>query len=162
MTSINSLTYAGNTFMNNQKMHKKTIIEGGCHCGNIHYRYTVDQPLKNLSIRVCSCSFCTKQGAVYTSDPGGKLRVSIKEAEHIQKYQFSSKLVDFIFCSICGVMPLSMSEIDGNTFALINIKTAKNTDLLGFPAQTIAFSKETTEESIRRRKSKWIPEVEGI
>lgn len=143
-------------------MNEKTIIEGGCHCGNIHYRYKVDQPLENLSIRVCSCSFCTKQGATYTSDPEGKLHVRIKKTEHIQKYRFSSKQVDFIFCGICGVMPLSITEIDGNIFALINIKTTKNTDLLGLSAQTIAFSKETVEESIKRRKSKWIPEVEGI
>ncbi|MCF6211563.1 MAG: hypothetical protein L3J88_05230 [Gammaproteobacteria bacterium] len=142
-------------------MNQKTKIEGGCHCGNIHYRYEIDEPLENLSIRACTCSFCTKQGAIYTSDPGGKLNVRIKENEHIQKYRFSSKFVDFIFCRICGVMPLSITEIDGSTFALINIKTS-NINFHSLPVQTVAFSKETVEESVKRRQSKWIPEVEGI
>ena len=58
-------------------------------------------------------------------------------------------------------MPLSVTEIDGNLFALINIKTS-NIKFLNLPVQIIDFSSETIEESIQRRKSKWIPIVVGI
>ncbi len=137
-------------------MNKLTIINGGCDCGNINYRFEVDKPLASLSVRACTCSFCTKQGAIYTSDPEGKLRINIKETKNIQKYQFASKLTEFIFCKVCGVMPLSVTETDGNMFALINIKTSDvNPDDVS--VQTVSFGEESDEESIRRRKSGWIP-----
>lgn len=79
----------------------------------------------------------------------------------LKKYQFSTKHIDFVFCGICGVMPLSVTEIDGNLFALINIKTS-NIKILDFPVKIIDFSSESIDESIKRRKSKWIPIVAGI
>jgi len=142
-------------------MNNPTIIEGGCHCGNISYRYEVNKLLREISVRACTCTFCTKHGAIYTSDPEGKISIKIKAKENIKKYQFASKCTEFIFCGICGVMPLSVTEIDGNIFALINIKTS-NKELLDLPVQIIDFGKELIEESIKRRKSKWISIVEGI
>ena len=65
-------------------MNEQTIIEGGCHCGNIQYHYAVEVPLGSLSIRACNCSFCTKQGAIYTSDPKGKLNVKIRSNNDIK------------------------------------------------------------------------------
>ncbi len=142
-------------------MSKKTKIEGGCHCGNIQYQFEIESSIENLSIRACTCSFCTKQGVLYTSDPKGKLSVDIKSNKDVRKYQFSSKHINFVFCSICGVMPIVTTEINNNLYALINIKTA-NKELLDLPVRVFDFSSETESESINRRKSKWIPSVEGV
>jgi len=141
-------------------MINQTIIEGGCHCDNIQYHYGVDTAIDALSLRACSCSFCSKQGVVYTSDPNGKLSIVINSTSYIKKYQFSSKHIDFIFCGKCGVMPFCLTEIDGNVFALINIRTA-NIEVSSLAIQVFDFSDETIEESIQRRKLKWIP-IEGI
>ncbi|MBL1275233.1 MAG: hypothetical protein COB30_004030 [Ectothiorhodospiraceae bacterium] len=142
-------------------MSKITIIEGGCHCGNINYCFEVEKPLDCLSIRECTCSFCKKQGAIYASDPEGRLSIKIKNSENIIKYQFASKHIEFVFCKICGVMPLSVTEIDGNIFAVINIKTS-NIELETLSVQNISFGEESIDNSIERRKSKWIPIVDGI
>jgi len=141
-------------------MKELTIIEGSCHCGNINYCFEVDKPLSHLSVRACTCSFCIKQGAIYTSDPEGKLRINIKEAENIKKYQFASRLTAFIFCQVCGVMPLSVIETDGNIFAVINIRTS-NVNLDEVSVQTVDFGEEFVGESLKRRASRWIPVVEG-
>ena len=58
-------------------------------------------------------------------------------------------------------MPLSTTVIDGKRFALINLRTSDK-KLHGLSIQTMDFSGESTEESIQRRKSNWIPIVDSL
>jgi hypothetical protein len=141
-------------------MNKKTKITGECHCGNIQYQYELDLPIDKFSIRSCSCSFCTKQGAIYTSDPEGKLTVNIKSHKDIRQYQFASKVIDFVFCNKCGVMPFAMTKIDDTVYTVINIKT-QNKALIDLPVHVNNFDQESVDDSIKRRKTKWISKIEG-
>lgn len=141
-------------------MSEKKIIDGGCHCGNIRYHYEIDSRDKGLAIRACSCTFCTKQGALYTSDPEAKLTINVVSHADIEHYQFATKEVDFIFCRKCGVMPFVATEIGHKNYVVINIKTA-NIELGGLPVQLNDFESESINESIRRRESKWVSRLDG-
>lgn len=136
-------------------------IQGGCHCGNISYRYTVNKSLPELSVRICECSFCARQGAIYTSEPDAKLVVTITSEADIRRYQFASKATQFIFCVKCGVMPLSVFEHDDITYALINIRTA-DINISELSVRTVSYATESVAEALARRKASWIAHVEGI
>ena len=42
-------------------------IDGKCHCGNISYQFHWPEPGPHIPVRACSCTFCMKHSAVYTS-----------------------------------------------------------------------------------------------
>ena len=81
-------------------------ITGRCHCGNIEYTLFSQIPKIELPIRTCDCSFCTKQGACYTSHPKGRLQVQIKDQTQVKPYRFGTETADAMLCAICGVYPL--------------------------------------------------------
>jgi len=80
-------------------------MSGSCHCGRLSY--TVVLPFEGYSIPVrrCSCSFCNKHGAVYTSHPEGSLRAVIRGPA--TTYCFATGTALFYVCSSCGVVPRS-------------------------------------------------------
>ena len=45
---------------------EKRAFEGGCHCGAVRFRITVDEPLEGID---CNCSICTKKGAKFRHGP---------------------------------------------------------------------------------------------
>ena len=45
------------------------IIRGGCHCGNIRFSLSWEPDPAEIPARACICSFCTKHGGVWTSNP---------------------------------------------------------------------------------------------
>lgn len=58
---------------------------GSCHCGNITFSLTVQPAPTELRASACSCSFCTKHGAVWTAHPSGSLKVHVKEPALVSK-----------------------------------------------------------------------------
>jgi len=98
-------------------------------------------------------------GGVYTSDPEGELRFKIKDQSQVKRYRFGHQTADFVICANCGVLPFVLSEIDGNTFAVLNVKTA--TDPI-IPTESITrmnFDGEGTEDRLTRRSQNWIGTV---
>lgn len=140
-------------------MENTTTIEGGCHCGNIRYRYTTGR-LNEAAFRSCSCSFCQKQGAVYTSDPDGRLDIDIRDKQQARAYRFASKQIAFVFCGVCGVMPVVVTRIDATVYGLVNTNTLDERPT-GIPIAQKDFSRESAEQRIERRQKFWIARVNG-
>ncbi len=132
---------------------------GKCHCGNIHFTFETHIAVPEIIHRCCTCSFCRKQGARYSSDPGGRLDVSISQKENINRYRFGHKTADFIICKICGVMPFITSDIDGNTYAVLNINCLDNVDQIEDGSSDVTYDEEGTEDRLSRRKKRWIGTV---
>ena len=63
------------------------LIHGKCHCGNISFSLTWEPDPAEIPVRACTCSFCTKHGGVWTSNPRGALKVVVKVHSRI-KYAF--------------------------------------------------------------------------
>ncbi|MDT8419604.1 MAG: hypothetical protein RQ754_04180 [Desulfuromonadales bacterium] len=136
-------------------------ISGRCHCGNIEFEFTSPLQKTELPIRTCDCSFCTRQGACYTSHPQGRLAVRIKDRAMLQTYRFGSESADAYICRRCGVYPFIASELDGTMYAVLNANSINGLHIdraIIPPAQQ--FSDQTEEERKARWKRAWIGHVE--
>ena len=134
-------------------------IEGGCHCGNIRFRFKPDQPPENLPVRRCTCTFCTKHGAFYTSDPAGHLVVSIREPQAVSTYRFGSHTAEPQLCRQCGAMPLILTRIAGHLYATVNLASAEDFAIPPERIQNVNFEHQTAAERSARRARNWIGDV---
>ena len=139
-----------------------TTIEGGCHCGNIRWRFTPARPLAELPVRRCTCSFCTKHGALYSSDPDGQLSVEIRRAEDLSVYQFATRATEPQVCRRCGVLPLILARIDGQLCAVVNLATADGFVIAAERIEDVSFEHETAAERNARRARKWTAQVRVV
>ena len=87
------------------------LISGRCHCGNIFFTLDWRPEPSEIPARACICSFCAKQGGVWTSCPTGSLMVSVKDRTRASKYAFGTKTAEFHVCTGCGVVPVVTSRI---------------------------------------------------
>ena len=135
-------------------------ISGGCHCGNITYVFCSPTPKLELPIRSCSCSFCSKHGACYTSDPKGSLRVRVRHEKQIQHYRFGTGQAAVFLCSHCGVYPFIIGDIGGNRYAAINANSIDGLliDRSVLPP-ALSLEQQSAAERVARWQRFWIPQV---
>jgi hypothetical protein len=134
-----------------------TVLEGGCHCGQVRYRFTRAPHSEALAARRCECRFCRGHGAAYTGEPDGKLAIELAREGAVRPYRFASQVVDFLLCSHCGVLTAALSRIDGRTYAVINANTLDRP--IGVQPARVDFSDETPGQAEARRKRHWIGRV---
>jgi hypothetical protein len=134
-------------------------IEGGCHCGNI--RYTLDWPGdgKDITMRACGCTFCTKHGGNWTSNRNSALAAEVRDASLVSKYRFGTGTADFHVCARCGAVPFVTSTIDDRLYAVVNVNTFEGIDLSTLARTATDFDGEGTGERLDRRRRNWIPTV---
>lgn len=134
-------------------------IEGSCHCRNI--RFVLQWPKSETEIRAreCGCSFCTKRGGAWTSHPEAGLSARIDDLSRVSKYRFGTSTADFHVCSICGVVPFVTSDIDGETYAVVNVNAFDSLDASTLPRASTDFDGERTGDRLDRRKRNWIGKV---
>jgi hypothetical protein len=139
-----------------------TIIEGGCHCGNIRFRFETGQSPENLPVRRCTCTFCVKHGAFYTSDPAGRLIVGIRDPRAVSAYRFGTRTAEPQVCRECGVMPVILARIEDHVYAVVNLATAEGLAIPPERIQTVSFERQTPAERSARRARTWIASVSFV
>jgi len=133
-------------------------IEGRCHCGNISFVF--DWPDDgNIPARACGCTFCVKHGGVWTSNPGGALTVAVADEALASAYLFGTKSATFHVCSRCGVVPVVTSEIEGRTYAVVNVNTFENVPPARIVRSAADFEGEGQDARLARRVRNWIADV---
>ena len=135
------------------------VIDGSCHCGNVAFRLTWQPDPAHIPARACDCSFCVKHGGVWTSHPAGVLRVTVREAEAVSKYEFGTRTATFHVCGHCGVTPLVTSEIEGRLYAVVSVNAFNNVDRALVRPAPISFEGEDTSSRLARRQRNWIGDV---
>jgi len=138
------------------------LIEGSCHCGNI--RFTLDwqpEPTR-IPARACGCSFCVKQGGVWTSCPAGRLRIAVKHPERVVRHEFGTKTAQFHVCGACGIVPVVTSEIAGRTYAVVSVNAFDNVDAAMLERSPASFDGESQGDRLARRQRNWIGSVEFV
>ena len=75
------------------------IIQGRCHCGNIGFFLTWEPDPAEIPARACTCSFCTKHGGVWTSNPRGALKIALKDPALVSRYAFGTRTAQFHVCA---------------------------------------------------------------
>ena len=135
------------------------LITGRCHCGNIAYTLDWQPEPDQIAVRACTCSFCTKHGNVWTANPAAVLELRITDAARVSRYAFETKTADFHVCAVCGIVPVATSEIDGTTYAVVNVNTFENVDPALLRKSSATFDGEAEDARLARRKKNWIGRV---
>ena len=138
------------------------LIHGKCHCGNISFDLVWEPDPAEIQTRACGCSFCTKHGGVWTSNPHGSLRVVIEDAALVSKYQFGTRTAEFQVCARCGIVPVVTSRIDGHLYAVVSANAFEGVDPSLLRQRPASFDGEGEEPRLARRKRGWIAKVETI
>lgn len=79
------------------------MVKGRCHCGKTAFRIDAELP---KSVTRCTCSICSKRGALYAYYRPEQCSVS---AHADQIYRWGSQLVSSHFCAECGCATYSES-----------------------------------------------------
>jgi len=103
-----------------------------------------------------------KHGGVWTSCPGGSLKVVVEEPSMVTKYEFGTKTAQFHVCSRCGVVPVVTSTIDGRTYAVVSVLAFEGVDPTLIRSSSADFEGESTDARLDRRKQRWIADVEYL
>src|SRR5688500_12152117 len=96
------------------------IHTGKCHCGALSFEFHSSRP---LAPRACDCSFCRKQGARSVSDTDGRAIIRIAAGQEPLRYRFGKKTADFLICPKCGVYVGAVIDVEGTTYAVLNLNT---------------------------------------
>lgn len=135
------------------------VIRGKCHCGNISFSLGWEPDPASIPARACTCSFCVKHGGVWTSNPTGSLRVSIRERARTTPYAFGTRTAEFHVCSGCGVVPVVTSLIDGRLYAVVNVNSFEGINPAMLRRVPATFDGEGEDSRLARRKRSWIADV---
>jgi hypothetical protein len=138
------------------------LIRGRCHCGNIAFTvdWTPDPP--EIPARACTCSFCTKHGAVWTSHPGAMLEIAITDPARVSRYAFGTRTATFHVCATCGVVPVVTSTIDERVYAVVSVNAFENVDPSRLRRTPASFEGEAEDARLARRKRNWIARVSFV
>ena len=138
------------------------LIHGKCHCGNISFSLAWEPDPAEIPARACSCSFCTKHGGVWTSNPNGSLKVLVKDPSLVSRYSFGTRTAEFHTCARCGIVPVVTSRIDGHLYAVVSINAFEGVDQSLLRRAPARFDGEGTDSRLARRKRSWIANVTWI
>lgn len=135
------------------------LINGSCHCGNIRFSLTWEPDPAEIPARACTCTFCSKHGGVWTSNPRGALEVRIRDPKLVSKYAFGTRTADFHICARCGIVPVVTSRIDERLYAVVSVNAFEGVDPALLRRAAATFDAEDEEKRLARRKRSWIPDV---
>ena len=135
------------------------MIEGGCHCGNVRLALAWPADAARIPARACTCTFCRKHGATWTSHPQASLVLRIADPARVERYAFGTRTADFLVCTRCGVPVAATCRIDGRDYAVVNINTFEGVDPARFDRSDSDVEGETVDDRLARRRSRWIADV---
>jgi hypothetical protein len=138
------------------------LIHGRCHCGNISFSLSWERNPAEIPARACTCSFCTKHGGVWTSNPRGALEVMVKDRSLVSKYAFGTRTAEFHVCARCGIVPVVTSLIDDHLYAVVSVNAFDGIDQSLVRRAPASFDGEGTGARLARRKRNWIADVKYV
>ena len=138
------------------------LIHGRCHCGNISFSLSWEPNPAEIPARACTCSFCTKHGGVWTSNPRGALEVMVKDRSLVSKYAFGTRTAEFHICARCGIVPIVTSLIDDHLYAVVSVNAFDGIDQSLVRRAPASFDGEGTGARLARRKRNWIADVKYV
>ena len=80
-------------------------LKGSCHCGRVAFEVDGDIPPE---LTRCTCSFCSKRGALYAYFEPKQFRLTTPQADNAT-YRWRTKMVAHYFCPVCGCAAYSDS-----------------------------------------------------
>lgn len=90
------------------------VHKASCHCRSIQFELDLPEGLDDL--RRCSCSMCSRRGAIVASVPLDGIRVT-KGEDLLSLYQFNTMTARHFFCSKCGIYTHHQRRSNPHQFA---------------------------------------------
>ena len=138
------------------------LIHGACHCGNISFQLTWEPDPAEIPARACDCSFCSKHGGLWTSNPAGTLLVRVQDQAQVSPYTFGTGTAIFQVCGRCGVVPLVTSTLEGRLYAVVSVNALTDIEPAMIRRAPASFEGETLATRLERRKRNWIRDVRFV
>jgi hypothetical protein len=136
-------------------------LRGRCHCGNITFDLICSGD-GDIPARACDCTFCTKHAGVWTSQPDAKLHVRIQAPDDVSYYEFGTRTARFHVCRRCGVVPVATCELEGRTYAVVNVNAFVDVGTATLRRSPTSFDGEDLATRLARRTRNWISNVHFI
>src|SRR3954469_21241037 len=137
----------------------RMLINGKCHCGNISFVLRWEPDPREIPARACDCSFCSKHGGVWTSNPRAELKVTVRNPDERRRYQFGTRTAEFHICTRCGVVPVVTSRIDDHLYAVVSVNAFDGIAPSLLNRAPANFDGEGAGDRLARRKRNWIAAV---
>jgi hypothetical protein len=97
---------------------------------------------------------------VWTSNPGGALKVRVEDPSRVSRYAFGTRTADFHVCTRCGIAPVVTSRIDGRVYAVVSVNAFEGVEASLLRRVPASFDGEGQDSRLARRKRNWIAAVE--
>ena len=136
-------------------------LQGRCHCGNVMLEFESASPPVTLEVRACGCSFCRRHGARATSDPKGRVAITVQAPDQLLRYRFGLRTADFLVCARCGIYVAAVMAEEGASYATVNVNVLAASDEFG-PATPVVYEGETEAERRARRRARWSPATVAV
>ena len=136
------------------------LNSGKCHCGNIAFELDWRGDPAAIPARACGCSFCVKHGGVWTSHPGSRLTVTVRDPAKVSEYAFGTRTATFHVCARCGAVPLVTSDIESRRYAVVNVNALEGVDPASLRRSPASFDGEDVAARLARRARNWIGDVD--
>ncbi|OWJ68666.1 GFA family protein [Inquilinus limosus] len=114
-------------------------VKGSCHCGATRF----EVPAAPETVTRCTCSFCSKRGALWGYYPAADFRL-LTARDRVSTYQWGSYTIHHHHCAICGcgtyteTPDFSTGRPDfSNPKVSINARLLDDFDLDAVPVQMI-------------------------
>lgn len=91
-----------------------TTIHGRCHCGAVHYRARVQEP---IHAKRCNCSICAACGFVHVIVPAREFE-ALGDPDDLIEYRFNSGVARHLFCRHCGIKPYYVPRSNPDGYSL--------------------------------------------
>jgi hypothetical protein len=78
----------------------RVTYEGGCHCGAVRFRVSVDEHAASD----CNCSMCSRKGFLHLIVPLDRFEI-LQGADNLTTYRFNTGVAKHTFCRTCGIHP---------------------------------------------------------
>jgi hypothetical protein len=132
-------------------------LNGSCHCGALHVALETRKAAAELPARSCQCGFCTRHGALNTSDPEGFLHITAAPGS-LSRYRFGRGQIDMLLCVECGCYVAAVQDLDGGEMiGTVNVIGTKLEGFDGRSGEPMDYEDETDEARLMRRRAKWSP-----
>jgi hypothetical protein len=83
----------------------------------------------------------------------------IRDPARRSRYTFGTKTAEFHVCCNCGAVPVVTSQIDGTTYAVVNVNAFEGVDSSLVTRVPANFDGEDGKVRLARRKRNWIGRV---
>ena len=137
------------------------VLNGGCHCGALHLTFETPHAPAELPLRICTCSFCVKQGARYTADKDGRATFTAASSDLLHRYQFGTKTADILSCARCGIYLAAVTTVDGALYTAINVNARALPYALPFVAVRLTLAREKIANAWGRNPRLLLPGAGG-